>query len=98
MQGLTNLAQSGTPFVMGNLLQLLPKYLKRLPSDPFSSNPPVYQSTGTNWLLYSLGPDRVDDGGKPVGKIMSGDYLFGLGVSTSGIGLNKGDLLYDSPW
>ena len=82
----------------GNLPKLLPKYLQRLPPDPFSGNPLVYRLAGTNWLLYSLGPDRVDDGGKPVGRIISGDYLIGFGNSKSGKGQNKGDLLYDSPW
>jgi hypothetical protein len=82
----------------GSLSQLVPKYLKRLPSDPFSGNPLVYRPAGTNWLLYSLGPDRVDDGGKPVGKIISGDYLIGLATSKAGKEQNKGDLLYDSPW
>ena len=82
----------------GSLALLAPKYLQRLPSDPFGGNPLVYRPVGTNWLLYSLGPDRVDDGGKPVGKIISGDYLIGFGISRSGQGQNKGDLLYDSPW
>jgi hypothetical protein len=37
-----------------------------------------------NWLLYSVGEDGVDDGGKP--------------VSRSAIGtITKGDLFYDSP-
>ena len=50
-------------------------------------------------MLYSLGPDRVDDAGKPVGKIISGDYLIGFGSSKSGGGQkNNGDLLYDSRW
>ena len=82
----------------GTLTQLVPKYLRRLPTDPFGGKPLVYRPAGTNWVLYSLGPDLVDDGGKTVGKIMSGDYLFGLGVSKSGNGQNKGDLLYDSGW
>jgi hypothetical protein len=82
----------------GSLAQLLPKYLQHLPSDPFSSNPLVYHPTGTNWVLYSLGPDRVDDGGKPVGKIISGHYLIGFEADKSGNGQNKGDILYNSEW
>ena len=81
-----------------SLTQLVPKYLQSLPTDPFSGKPLVYRQTGTNWLLYSLGPDRVDDGGKPVGKIISGDYLIGVGASKSGKGQNKGDLFFDSAW
>lgn len=81
-----------------NLLQLVPKYLPHLPTDPFSDKPLVYRPNGTNWMLYSLGPDRVDDDGKPVGKIISGDFLIAFGESRSGEGQNKGDLLYDSGW
>ena len=78
---------------------LLPKYLHRMPIDPFTGHQLVYKQTGTNWLLYSVGPDRADDGGKPVGKIISGDYLVDFGVTKSGDGQkNKGDVLYDSPW
>ena len=68
----------------GSLTQLLPKYFQSLPIDPFSGNPLVYRPTGTNWVLYSLGPDRADDGGKPLGKIISGDYLIGGSKSRKG--------------
>lgn len=82
----------------GSLTELVPKYLHSLPTDPFSGKSLIYRTTGTNWLLYSLGPDHVDDGGKPVRKIISGDYLIGFGASKSGKGQSKGDLLYDSEW
>jgi hypothetical protein len=75
----------------GSLQQLVPKYLQRAPSDPFSGHPLIYRPSGTNWLLYSVGPDRVDDGGKPTGPV-------GFGYSPSTTGPIKGDLLYDSPW
>lgn len=88
--------QGSTP---GSLQQLVPKYLQTVPSDPFSSHPLVYRPAETNWLLYSVGTDRVDDGGKPVDRIISGDYLIGFGASKSdGSQNNKGDLLYDSLW
>jgi hypothetical protein len=56
-------------------------YLSHVPVDPFSGQPLVYRAQGTNWLLYSVGSDGVDDGGKSVGR--------GLG--------SKGDLFFDSP-
>ena len=56
-------------------------YLTWLPQDPFRAQPLVYRPQGTNWVLYSVGADGVDDGGQRVGK----------GVSA------KGDLFYDSP-
>jgi hypothetical protein len=67
------------------LAQLVPKYLQRAPLDPFSGKPMIYRPQGTNWLLYSIGEDGVDDGGRPVSR------------SVSGTG-TKGDLFYDSPY
>lgn len=64
--------------------QLAPKYLQHVPTDPFDEQPLVYRSQGTNWLLYSVGPDGVDEGGKRTGKI-----AFGSG--------NTGDLFFDAP-
>lgn len=66
------------------LEQLVPKYLQRVPSDPFSRHPLVCRPQGTNWVLYSVGVDGVDDGGKPAGRSVSGT-------------ITKGDLFYDSP-
>ena len=68
--------------VPAKLAELVPRYLQRVPQDPFSDKPLIYRPSGTNWLLYSVGVDGVDDGGKPVGK----------GV------WSKGDLFFDSVW
>jgi hypothetical protein len=67
------------------LEQLVPQYLQRVPSDPFSGKPMVYQSQGTSWIVYSVGEDGVDDGGKRAGKPVPG-------------GVTQGDLFYDSPY
>ena len=48
-------------------------YLKKLPMDCFSNKPLVYKKTGDDFLLYSYGPDRKDDGGKP-GYNREGEY------------------------
>jgi len=66
------------------LEQLVPKYLQRVPSDPFSGQPLIYRTQGTNWLLYSVGTDGVDDNGKPVVRSRSGSGA-------------KGDMFFDSP-
>jgi hypothetical protein len=66
------------------LNELVPKYLERMPSDPFSGKPMVFRTTGTNWLLYSVGEDGMDDGGQRAGRPVSGV-------------VSKGDLFYDSP-
>ena len=67
------------------LEQLVPKYLQRVPSDPFSGQLLMYHTQGTNWVLYSVGPDGVDDNGKGVGRSVSSQP-------------NPGDLFFDSPW
>jgi hypothetical protein len=68
-----------------SLEQLVPKYLQQVPTDPFSGRPVIYHAQGTNWLLYSVGEDGVDDGGERVGRSVSGT-------------VTKGDLFYDSPY
>jgi hypothetical protein len=68
-----------------SLEQLVPRYLQRVPSDPFSGGLVIYHPQGTNWQLYSVGEDGMDDGGKPVGRSVSGT-------------VTKGDLFYDSPY
>lgn len=78
--------QGQTPL---RLDQLVPKYLQQVPSDPFSAHPLVYRPQSTNWLLYSVGPERGDDGGKRNGRILQHDQNNPT---------NTGDLFYDSPW
>lgn len=76
--------QSEQGHAPADLGQLVPKYLQRVPLDPFSDKPLIYRPQGTNWLLYSIGEDGVNDGGKPVGRKLAGT-------------VTKGDLFYDSP-
>ena len=72
-------SEQGNP--PARLDELTTKYLSRVPQDPFSGQPLIYRAQGTNWLLYSVGSDGVDDGGKPVGRGLA----------------SKGDLFFDSP-
>jgi hypothetical protein len=65
-----------------SLDQLVPSYLQHVPIDPFRNSPLIYRLKGTNWLLYSVGEDGVDDGGKPVSRSAPGT-------------VSKGDLFYD---
>lgn len=82
-----------------SLAQLVPQYLGQVPLDPFSGRPLIYRADGTNWLLYSVGIDAVDDGGKSIDRSKSDDVLIGLGTAKSIRGqANQGDLQYDSPW
>jgi hypothetical protein len=68
--------------VPARLDDLVTNYLSKVPPDPFSARPMIYRAQSTNWLLYSVGPDGVDDGGRPASR--------GWPV--------KGDILFDSPW
>lgn len=47
------------------LAALSPRYLKRLSDDPFSRHQPLRYIVARR-LLYSIGPDGRDDGGKPI--------------------------------
>ena len=65
---------------------LVPKYLQAVPTDPFGKGSLIYRPSGTNWILYSFGLNRIDDNGKPV-------------TGKSDVSLKSpGDLLYDSQW
>jgi hypothetical protein len=46
------------------LAELVPCYLKRVPADPFDGQPLRYRPTKDGVVVYTLGPDRKDDGGK----------------------------------
>ncbi|MBI3324074.1 MAG: hypothetical protein HYZ92_02225 [Candidatus Omnitrophica bacterium] len=47
-----------------NLDALVPSVLARLPEDPFAGGSPLrYTRDGGSWRLYSIGPDRKDQGG-----------------------------------
>ena len=52
--------------IPGKLSELAPAYLKALPNDPFANYKPpfCYKRTGAHYLLYSIGPDGIDNGGK----------------------------------
>ncbi len=43
------------------------KYLQRIPLDPFDTTRPLgYRRDGENYVLYSVGPDGVDNHGTPI--------------------------------
>jgi hypothetical protein len=47
-----------------DLEQLVPAYLPELPIDPYSGQLLRYRNQGTDFILYSVGKDGRDDGGK----------------------------------
>jgi len=46
------------------LQDLVPTYLADVPSDPFDGKPLRYKHLERGYLVYSVGPDGTDDGGK----------------------------------
>jgi hypothetical protein len=42
---------------------LTPAYLPAIPPDLFCEKPPIYHPMPTGYLLYSVGPDMIDNGG-----------------------------------
>lgn len=74
--------QSEQRRVPARLDDLVTNYLSKVPQDPFTAKPLIYLAQGTNWLLYSVGPDGIDDGGRPAGRRWP----------------VKGDILFDSSW
>ncbi len=44
---------------------LLPVYLETTPIDPFDGEPLRYERLERGYVVYSVGEDRVDDGGRP---------------------------------
>jgi hypothetical protein len=64
--------------------ELAPQYLPSRLLDPFSAQPFVYRLVGDDYLLYSFGEDRNDDGGQPIdpqsisihGDPLDGDMVF----------------------
>jgi len=49
------------------LAELAPAYLKGLPDDPFAAQGTFhYLLKGSDYVLYSVGPDGKDDGGTPI--------------------------------
>lgn len=48
-----------------SLADLVPTYLPQVPTDPFDGKPLKSVVTGGSLVIYSVGPDGIDDGGKP---------------------------------
>ena len=54
-------------FFPATLGSLVPRYLPSFPADPFALSGPLrYKVQGKTYLLYSVGPDGKDDGGRPI--------------------------------
>jgi hypothetical protein len=47
-----------------NLQALAPKYLAEVPLDPFTGTPLLFKKQPEGLVIYSVGPDGRDDGGR----------------------------------
>ena len=57
------------------LADLVPHHMDQVPIDPFTGNPLQYRLTGESFLVYSVGPDELDD--DRVGPWEADDIAFG---------------------
>jgi hypothetical protein len=48
------------------LAELVPSFLAEVPHDPFANRPAVGRREANALIVYSIGPDGVDDGGRPL--------------------------------
>ena len=55
------------------LADLVPDYLRAVPLDPYCGKRLLYRPTDSGYQLYSVGPDGVDDGGKPMERMVATD-------------------------
>ena len=58
--------------------ELVPKYLKKLPLDPFTGETLRYHVDESGCLIYSLGPNKIDDGGRRDPKASEDDISIRL--------------------
>lgn len=61
------------------LADLVPEFILSVPTDPFDDKPMKLRRTPHGMVIYSVGPDLVDDGGTPIDwKTQKGDIAFEL--------------------
>lgn len=63
-----------------SLAVLVPNYLPEVPADPYGEGPLHFRRHEQGWTIYSIGPDRQDDGGKLAsnrGKLASKAWVIG---------------------
>ena len=52
------------------LTDLMPDYLDQIPLDPFTAGQPLlYHLQDDKYVLYSIGPDGADNGGRPISQL-----------------------------
>ncbi len=58
---------------------LVPDFIASVPLDPFDGKPIRLKQTESELVIYSIGPDGIDDGGKRIDpQTQKGDITFEL--------------------
>ncbi len=70
--------QETNRFAPRSLEAMVPSFLSAVPADPISGEPFRIRSEGERYLVYSVGPDGQDDGGKvmAVAYGQKGDFIY----------------------
>ena len=69
--------------------QLVPAYLDTVPIDPYDGNPLRLNAVGGALVIYSIGPDGMDNGGVPIDeRTGQGDIIFTLRPAAASAGTN----------
>ncbi|HUT94290.1 MAG TPA: hypothetical protein VMY37_32825 [Thermoguttaceae bacterium] len=58
--------------------QLVPEFLAKVPVDPYTGEPLQYVVRDDEYLVYSVGSNRIDEGGL-IAEGLDGDYVFRVG-------------------
>lgn len=59
-----------------NLNQLVGEYLENLPTDPYDGKPLRYKVSNEGFMVYSIGENKIDDGGTRKSGGNPGDIVF----------------------
>lgn len=74
----------------------MPEYLSAIPQDPFAEDAPLrYRIEGDRYVLYSIGPDGMDDGGT---AIFDPDATFAPRAQYRVRANSKGDIVTGVNW
>jgi hypothetical protein len=62
------------------LAELPPKYVREIPKDIFTDGELHYKLDGNGYIIYSVGPNGVDDGGKRMDDVKNGEQWDDIAV------------------
>jgi hypothetical protein len=82
----------------GSLDELTPRYLPRVPRDRLTGEPLRYHVTGDGPVVYSLGVDGDDDGGRPPVNHQTGHVDNWQASPKRFTGEDRTDAEYDGDW